>query len=86
MDTKIVNGTKFDHIGIIDDSYDSQGLPKVINVWTTGSRTDSMDLLGNRAVLFPFSNGGMKPQPEGAIILYPEVVGHFRMTHLFDYQ
>jgi uncharacterized protein YijF (DUF1287 family) len=65
MDTGIANGTVFDHIGILDDRLNLRGLPKVINIWTTGYRTASMDLLGNQ---------------------YPTVVGHFRLTHRFDYQ
>jgi uncharacterized protein YijF (DUF1287 family) len=65
MDTGIQNGTKFDHIGLIADEKDPQGLPLVINIWTVGFRTRAMDLLGED---------------------YPTVVGHFRLTHLFDYQ
>jgi uncharacterized protein YijF (DUF1287 family) len=61
MDTGIANGTVFDHIGILDDSLNPQGLPKVINIWTTGYRTASMDLLGHQ---FPISHA---KQPE---ILY----------------
>lgn len=47
MDTGIRNGTVFDHIGILDNTNDDQGLPNVINIWTVGFRTESMDLLGN---------------------------------------
>ncbi len=64
MDTGIQNGTVFDHIGIIDNSMDGQGFPNVINIWTVGYRTASMDLLGNG---------------------YPDIVGHFRLAHPFDY-
>ncbi len=64
MDTGINNGTIFDHIGIVDDRLDSKGNYKVINIWTTGCRTDSMSLIGNS---------------------YPEIAGHFRLTHPFDY-
>ena len=46
MDTGIRNGTEYDHIGIVDDSKDEGGFPRVINIWTTGMRTSSMDLLG----------------------------------------
>jgi hypothetical protein len=35
----------------------------VINIWTTGYQTSSMDLIG---------------------VDYPELVGHFRPTILFD--
>jgi len=65
MDTGIANGTIYDHIGIASDTIDDQKLPEVINIWTTGYRTNTMDLLGKQ---------------------YPEAVGHFRATHLFDYQ
>ncbi len=65
MDTGIRNGTAFDHIGILDNAQDDQGYPRVINIWTIGYHTLSMDLLGGD---------------------YPEVVGHFRLTHPFDYQ
>lgn len=64
MDTGIVNGTKYDHIGVVGDQTDGQGLPQVINIWTVGHRTASMDLLGND---------------------YPTIVGHFRMSHPFEY-
>ena len=46
MDTGIRNGTVFDHIGIVDDKTDSTGNSRVINIWTTGYKTDSMSLLG----------------------------------------
>ncbi|MBN2418304.1 MAG: DUF1287 domain-containing protein, partial [Deltaproteobacteria bacterium] len=46
LDTGIRNGTVFDHIGIIDDEIDSIGKYRVINIWTTGYRTESMSLLG----------------------------------------
>lgn len=64
MDTGISNGTVYDHIGIVDDKKDHNGNYTVINIWTTGSKTESFSLLGHS---------------------YPEVVGIFRMTHLFDY-
>ena len=64
MDTGIVNGTLFDHIGIVDEKKNSAGVPLVINIWTVGYRTSSMDLIGKE---------------------YPTIVGHFRLTHLFDY-
>ncbi len=47
MDTGIENGTIFDHIGIVDDNLDLRGNNKVINIWTTGSHTDSMSLIGS---------------------------------------
>lgn len=47
MDTGIQNGTPYDHIGILDKERDGQGFPLVINIWTVGHRTSSMDLLGN---------------------------------------
>lgn len=64
MDTGIRNGTVYDHIGILGKTRDEQGFPNVINIWTVGFRTASMDLLGNG---------------------YPDVVGHFRLAHPFDY-
>jgi uncharacterized protein YijF (DUF1287 family) len=64
MNTGIDNGTAFDHIGILDETRDAQGLPKVINIWTVGHHTASMDLLGEA---------------------YPTIVGHFRLSHPFDY-
>jgi len=47
LDTGIQNGTIYDHIGIIDDELDEDGFPRVINIWTNGFKTSSMDLLGN---------------------------------------
>ncbi len=46
MDTGIANGTAYDHIGVVDASKTAAGLPRVINIWTVGYRTASMDLLG----------------------------------------
>lgn len=46
LDTGIQNGTIYDHIGIIDEIKSPNGYPKVINIWTTGYHTASMDLLG----------------------------------------
>jgi hypothetical protein len=64
MDTGIANGTIYDHIGIVDSRKSEKGMPLVINIWTTGYRTQSMELLGTD---------------------YPTIVGHFRLTHPFDY-
>lgn len=86
MDTGISNGTKFDHIGIVDNSFDNQGFPNIINIWTNGCRTDTMDLLGNWVFSSLLSNGEPNPREEASTQTYPEVVGHFRMTHPFDYQ
>lgn len=47
LDTGIKNGTVYDHIGIIDDEPDASGWYRVINIWTTGYRTESMSLLGH---------------------------------------
>ncbi len=65
LDTGIQNGTVFDHIGIVDTEKDDSGNYMLINIWTIGYHTESMNLLGKD---------------------YPDVVGVFRMTHLFDYQ
>jgi uncharacterized protein YijF (DUF1287 family) len=65
LDTGIQNGTVFDHIGIVDTEKDDSGNYKLINIWTIGYHTESMNLLGKD---------------------YPDVVGVFRLTHLFDYQ
>ncbi|RPI72839.1 MAG: DUF1287 domain-containing protein [Desulfobacteraceae bacterium] len=65
LDTGIANGTVYDHIGIVDRVVNEKGFPKLINIWTIGYSTDSMNLLGGS---------------------YPQVVGHFRMTHPFDYE
>ncbi len=46
MDTGVKNGTQYDHIGIVDNTTDDQENYKVINIWTNGYRTASMDLLG----------------------------------------
>ena len=43
-----------DHIGILSDRVDSQGLPLVINNWTTGTTTAEMDLLTFVPVLYRF--------------------------------
>ena len=45
MDTGIPNGTAYDHIGIVGDSKNPQGRYMVINIWTMGMHTSSMDLL-----------------------------------------
>ncbi|HEX7598811.1 MAG TPA: DUF1287 domain-containing protein, partial [Polyangia bacterium] len=46
FDTGIANGTRFDHIGIVDDQKDGNGQPRAINIWTVGFHTDSMSLIG----------------------------------------
>lgn len=46
FDTGIPNGSPFDHIGIVDDSRDSDGQLRAINIWTVGRRTSSMPLIG----------------------------------------
>jgi uncharacterized protein YijF (DUF1287 family) len=46
LDTGIVNGTPYDHIGIVDTKRDPAGNPQLINLWTVGYRTQSMSLLG----------------------------------------
>jgi uncharacterized protein YijF (DUF1287 family)/L,D-peptidoglycan transpeptidase YkuD (ErfK/YbiS/YcfS/YnhG family) len=46
FDTGIANGTPFDHIGIVDDTKDSDGNWRAINIWTVGRRTSSMALIG----------------------------------------
>lgn len=43
-----------DHIGIISDRMDAQGLPLVINNWTNGTTTAEMDLLTFVPVLYRF--------------------------------
>ena len=43
-----------DHIGIISDRVDDQGLPLVINNWTDGTVTAEMDLLTFVPVLYRF--------------------------------
>ena len=43
-----------DHIGIISDRVDAQGLPLVINNWTNGTTTAEMDLLTFVPVLYRF--------------------------------
>jgi uncharacterized protein YijF (DUF1287 family) len=43
-----------DHIGILSDRLDAQGLPLVINNWTTGTVTAEMDLLTFVPVLYRF--------------------------------
>jgi uncharacterized protein YijF (DUF1287 family) len=43
-----------DHIGIISDRLDDQGLPLVINNWTNGTKTSEMDLLTFVPVMFRF--------------------------------
>lgn len=43
-----------DHIGILSDRVDAQGLPLVINNWTNGTVTAEMDLLVFVPVLFRF--------------------------------
>jgi uncharacterized protein YijF (DUF1287 family) len=43
-----------DHIGIISDQVDAQGLPLVINNWTNGTVTSEMDLLSFVPVLYRF--------------------------------
>jgi uncharacterized protein YijF (DUF1287 family) len=46
FDTGIANGTRFDHIGIVDDTKDSDGEWRAINIWTVNARTAAMDLIG----------------------------------------
>jgi uncharacterized protein len=43
-----------DHIGILSDRLDPQGLPLVINNWTNGTVTAEMDLLSSVPVLYRF--------------------------------
>ncbi|MGE5183557.1 MAG: DUF1287 domain-containing protein, partial [Acidobacteriota bacterium] len=43
-----------DHIGILSDRVDDQGLPLVINNWTDGTKTAEMDLLTFVPVLYRF--------------------------------
>jgi uncharacterized protein YijF (DUF1287 family) len=43
-----------DHIGILSDRVDDQGLPMVINNWTNGTKTAEMDLLTFVPVLYRF--------------------------------
>lgn len=43
-----------DHIGILSDRLDDQGLPLVINNWTNGTQTAEMDLLTFVPVLYRF--------------------------------
>lgn len=43
-----------DHIGILSDTVDDQGLPLVINNWTNGTVTAEMDLLTFVPVLYRF--------------------------------
>lgn len=43
-----------DHIGILSDRVDDQGLPLVINNWTDGTTTAEMDLLTFVPVLYRF--------------------------------
>ena len=43
-----------DHIGIISDRVDDQGLPLVINNWTNGTVTSEMDLLTFVPVMYRF--------------------------------
>ena len=47
MDTGIPNGTLYDHIGIVDNKTGPHGFLKVINIWTIGYRTSSMNILGS---------------------------------------
>lgn len=53
MDT-FPNRSGPDHIGIISDRVDAQGLPLVINNWTDGTVTAEMDLLTFVPVLYRF--------------------------------
>jgi uncharacterized protein YijF (DUF1287 family) len=43
-----------DHIGILSDTLDGQGLPLVINNWTNGTVTSEMDLLTFVPVMYRF--------------------------------
>jgi len=43
-----------DHIGILSDTLDDDGLPVVINNWTNGTVTTEMDLLPHVPVLYRF--------------------------------
>jgi uncharacterized protein YijF (DUF1287 family) len=53
MDT-FPNRSGPDHIGILSDRLDDQGLPLVINNWTDGTVTTEMDLLTFVPVLYRF--------------------------------
>jgi uncharacterized protein YijF (DUF1287 family) len=53
MDT-FPNRSGPDHIGILSDRLDGQGLPLVINNWTDGTVTAEMDLLTFVPVLYRF--------------------------------
>jgi len=53
MDT-FPNRSGPDHIGIISDQLDAQGLPLVINNWTEGTVTAEMDLLTFVPVMYRF--------------------------------
>lgn len=46
FDTGIANGTRFDHIGIVDGATDGHGQSRAINIWTVGYQTSSMALIG----------------------------------------
>jgi uncharacterized protein YijF (DUF1287 family) len=46
FDTGIPNGSPFDHIGIVDDTKDSDGDLRAINIWTVGRQTSAMNLIG----------------------------------------
>ncbi|MCP4153659.1 MAG: DUF1287 domain-containing protein [bacterium] len=62
MDTGIVNGTIYDHIGIVSSRKDAAGIPLVINLWATGYDLNEMELLtgvypklvGHYRMLHPF--------------------------------
>ena len=53
MDT-FPNKSGPDHIGILSDRVDEQGLPLVINNWTDGTVTAEMDLLTFVPVMYRF--------------------------------
>lgn len=62
MDTGIVNGTIYDHIGIVSEKKNDKGIPLVINLWTVGCKLNEMELLngdypeivGHYRLLHPF--------------------------------
>lgn len=68
MDTGINNGTIYDHIGIVSQEKNGQGVPLVINLWTVGCELNEMDLLngdypkivGHYRLLHPYYYGAIK--------------------------
>ena len=47
LDTGIRNGTVFDHIGILVEKKNAEGIPLIFNIWTEGYYAEIMDLLDN---------------------------------------